>query len=678
MKLITKIEHFLIRMRWKAFWFERDSDKEQECIKENFGFKSNNVAPSNARLQRFEEEMYDMVRSIKFRKVENDFQKKLKNDVQEIRRSNKIFVHADKTTNIYKVTKDEYRKIVNENVTKNYKVGNNELVEKLNLEAKSLACNKQLEKRITKLAEKDAFITFKDHKPNFNANPKCRLINPAKSQIGRISKIILENINKEIRSKTGMNQWTNTAQALNWFKQIRNKQNAKLIKWDINEFYPSITEKLLMKALSFAKQFTEISQDDINTIRHASKSVLFHNSKTWVKKTGNSKFDIAMGSFHGAEVCELVGLYLLNKVGPVFGAENAGLYRDDGIAVVHNISGNEIEKINKKLHKIFKQENLSITIEAGASQTDFLDVTLDLVNDKYYPYRKPNDVPLYVHKQSNHPPSIVKQLPFMIQKRLSDLSSTESDFHGCKASYEQALMESGYKTKLDYIQKTSPKNKNRSRKIIWFNPPFDMSVATNVAKKFLSILDRNFPVGHRYRSIFNRNSVKVSYSCMDNIANIIQSKNKMILNSDKDKETELCNCRVKNNCPLKGKCKTSNVIYKATVKSNAGCKIYYGASETEFKSRYNNHTKSFKNETYRFSTELSKHVWNLKEKKSDFKIDWEIVRKVKPMSHGEAKCNLCLAEKFTIAMAKRPETLNKRSELMSKCRHSNKFLLKNV
>ena len=135
-----------------------------------------------------------------------------------------------------------------------------------------------------------------------------------------------------------MNQSTNTAQALNWFKQIRNKQNAKLIKWDINEFYPSITEKLLMKALSFAKQFTEISQDDINTIRHASKSVLFHNSKTWVKKTGNSKFDIAMGSFHGAEVCELVGLYLLNKVGPVFGAENAGLYRDDGIAVVHNIS----------------------------------------------------------------------------------------------------------------------------------------------------------------------------------------------------------------------------------------------------------------------------------------------------------------------------------------------------
>ena len=69
-----------------------------------------------------------------------------------------------------------------------------------------------------------------------------------------------------------------------------------------------------------------------------------------------------MTSDRGEEVCELVGLYLLNKVGPVFGAENAGLYRDDGIAVVHNISGNEIEKINKKLHKIFKQENLSITI----------------------------------------------------------------------------------------------------------------------------------------------------------------------------------------------------------------------------------------------------------------------------------------------------------------------------
>ena len=136
---------------------------------------------------------------------------------------------------------------------------------------------------------------------------------------------------------------------------------------------------------------------------HACKSLLFHNNTTWVKNTGT--FDITMGSYHGAEACELVGLYILNKISPIFGRENVGLYRDDGLAVLKK-SGPETNRIKKELHEIFKGINLKITVETSLKATDFLDVTLDLKNNKYYPYRKPNNPPLYINANSNHPPNV--------------------------------------------------------------------------------------------------------------------------------------------------------------------------------------------------------------------------------------------------------------------------------
>ena len=77
-----------------------------------------------------------------------------------------------------------------------------------------------------------------------------------------------------------------------------------------------------------------------------------------MKKNGEGLFDISMGSYHGAEVCELVGLFLLSKLLAIFGAGNYGLYRDDGLAVVKNISDRCADNIRKKLKKTFKDENL--------------------------------------------------------------------------------------------------------------------------------------------------------------------------------------------------------------------------------------------------------------------------------------------------------------------------------
>ncbi len=174
------------------------------------------------------------------------------------------------------------------------------------------------------MAERQAFITLKDHKENFENNPKCRLINPAKSEIGRISKKILEKINTTIRNTTSLNQWKNSLSVINWFNNVQDKQQHTFIIFDIENFYPSITEDLLKNALSFAKTYCTIPDKDTNIIMHARKSLLFNNGTTWIKKDSNL-FDVTMGSFDCAEICELVGLFILNNLATKYGKDNIGL-----------------------------------------------------------------------------------------------------------------------------------------------------------------------------------------------------------------------------------------------------------------------------------------------------------------------------------------------------------------
>jgi len=132
------------------------------------------------------------------------------------------------------------------------------------------------------MAERQAFITLKDHKNNFENKPTCRLINPAKSEIVRISKQILEdleNINTTVRHKTGLNQWKSSASVINWYSDIPNKNQHSFAVSDIENFYPSITEKLLTDSINFAKQYTNIPDRDIDIIMHSRKSLLFNNDK---------------------------------------------------------------------------------------------------------------------------------------------------------------------------------------------------------------------------------------------------------------------------------------------------------------------------------------------------------------------------------------------------------------
>ena len=89
--------------------------------------------------------------------------------------------------------------------------------------------------------------TLKDHKGNFKNNPECRLINPSKSEVGHISKVYLSNIISTLAGKIGSNQRRNTPQVINWFNNLAHKENRKFIKFDITDFYSSISEDLLSR-----------------------------------------------------------------------------------------------------------------------------------------------------------------------------------------------------------------------------------------------------------------------------------------------------------------------------------------------------------------------------------------------------------------------------------------------
>ena len=251
----------------------------------------------------------------------------------------------------------------------------------------------------------------------------------------------------------------------------------------------------------------------------------------------------------------------------------------------------------------------------------------------------------------------------------------------------------------------------------------------------------NFGKESRLHKIFNRNNVKVSYSCMKNMERIIKSHNAKIISGNNRQPTPRCNCQPRagqRTCPLEGSCRTPNIVYAAevvpqpavnnqmepplpptharnlrrrTTQANStqsstidhettnntipnaqnqtlrintvprfdnSTKTYIGLAE-DFKARYRNHLKSFRNEIYEKETELSKYIWQLKRSNINFNINWKILKKTTGFNPISRSCTLCLAEKLAIcSFPNKNNLINKRSELISKCRHENKFLLVNT
>ena len=155
--------------------------------------------------------------------------------------------------------------------------------------------------------------------------------------------------------------------------------------------------------------------------------------------------------------------------------------------------------------------------------------------------------------------------------------------------------------------------RNRNRKVIWFSLPYSLNVKTNISKAFLNLVRKHSSRSHKYNKIFNLNIIKISYSSMPNINNLIKQHNPKILNKDQDKIQRSCNCRIKESCPLNGKCLHQCMVYKIEVTTNTTDKEYYGTSNGRVQTRCNNHMQSFRHISHINYTELSKYLWISKE-----------------------------------------------------------------
>ena len=157
-------------------------------------------------------------------------------------------------------------------------------------------------------------------------------------------------------------------------------------------------------------------------------------------------------------------------------------------------------------------------------------------------------------------------------------------------------------------------------------------ISKQIWKYFLNLIRKHFAPRHKLSKLFNRNTIKKSYSCMQNIKVEIRKHNKNILENAQQNhaDTQLCNCSNKKQCPLNGQCLTESIVYQANITANIPGykeKVYLGVSETTFKVRYGNHKQSFTKQHHKNDTELSKEYWKVKQQNGISRIKWKVLRK---------------------------------------------------
>ena len=156
--------------------------------------------------------------------------------------------------------------------------------------------------------------------------------------------------------------------------------------------------------------------------------------------------------------------------------------------------------------------------ESNLRIVNYLDLTLNLNDGSFRSCDKPDDISQYINKESNHPLDLIKHLAASIEKRLSNNSSNEKIFQELAIYHEDTSNKAGYIDKVAHYppgaSNLENKDKNRQWSVTWFNLPYSKSITTRIGQSFLYLIDVHFPKNHTFSKIFNRNKVKVSYSCM--------------------------------------------------------------------------------------------------------------------------------------------------------------------
>ena len=253
------------------------------------------------------------------------------------------------------------------------------------------------------------------------------------------------------------------------------------------------------------------------------------------------------------------------------------------------------------------------------------------------------------------------------------------------------------------------KKRNRRKRQHWFNPPHSDNLRTNVGEKFINIVKSEFNEDHELHSIFNVNTIRLSYSCMPNMAKKIAMHNGKVFQEHREEEKQNlqnlqnqnlqnqnlqnqrkkknkkkqnekpCNCRgAIASCPLGGKCISErNIVYtcKVTRLDDNTYETYTGLTDNTFKQRYYGHNNDFSKRKNRKKTMLSKYIWFLKDNNIQYDLSWGVLGKAKSFNPATGVCRLCLLEKYFILYNPKDATLNSRDELFNSCRHKWKHTL---
>ena len=174
-------------------------------------------------------------------------------------------------------------------------------------------------------------------------------------------------------------------------------------------------------------------------------------------------------------------------------------------------------------------------------------------------------------------------------------------------------------------------------------------------------------------------SVKVSYSCMNSMSKIIEGHNERVTSKTRDWRPN-CNSRKKADCKREGNCHVNNVVCKCDVTRPLQKKVYLGLAEREWKCCFYNHKLSFKHKRHSNKTTLSSYMWHLNSVSSEtLNLKSSVLRCIPLYSNISEKYPLCLCGKLEIVTYQnQKELLSKWSELLCKCRHANKLLLKGL
>ena len=159
-----------------------------------------------------------------------------------------------------------------------------------------------------------------------------------------------------------------------------------------------------------------------------------------------------MKVYDGAGICELIGIFILSLIGKKYGSESIGLCRDNGLSIFRNASRPRLGKIKKHTQKVFKEKMSNVIIECNMKIVNYLDVTFSLNDGTCKPYKKPNHETKYIYVDSDHPQSVIKQMPKSMAARLSSLSLSKEIFLEAAQSYKQNLATCKYKEKLIYVE----------------------------------------------------------------------------------------------------------------------------------------------------------------------------------------------------------------------------------